>query len=145
MDVAISLNIGVHLTVDTKSALKVINRLVGALCELSRQILHFLLQEVVVSFEDHSVLGQNLLRDGEAREATCLRLFLSCTFDFLLLAIMLWLIFVTRDGVQEDGLGVRNVARISIQDETLVHAGRSANSSLNQLVKRFTWELDLNR
>lgn len=108
MDVSISFEVGVQLAVGIKATLEVGLGLVGSFDQLSRQILHFLLQDLVVGLENNRVLRQDFLGNRAAGESALL---LSIgSFDFLLLLRRL----IARDGVEEDGLGVGAVARVAI-------------------------------
>lgn len=108
MDVSISFEVGVQLAVGIKATLEVGLGLVGSFDQLSRQILHFLLQDLVVGLENNRVLRQDFLGNRAAGESALL---LSIgSFDFLLLLRGL----IARDGVEEDGLGVGAVARVAI-------------------------------
>ena len=108
MDVSISFEVGVQLAVGIKATLEVGLGLVGSFDQLSRQILHFLLQDLVVGLENNRVLRQDFLGNRAAGESALL---LSIgSFDFLLLLRRL----IARDGVEEDGLGIGAVARVAI-------------------------------
>ena len=87
MDVGFSLEAGVSLTIKSKTTLKVSLGLVGAFDLLRRQITHLLLKKIIISLKDHGVLGEDLLRDGEAGEGISrVRDF---SLDFLLLLLFI--------------------------------------------------------
>ena len=108
MDVSISFEVGVQLAVGIKATIEVGLGLVGSFDQLSRQILHFLLQDLVVGLENNRVLRQDFLGNRAAGESALL---LSIgSFDFLLLLRRL----IARDGIEEDSLGIGAVARVAI-------------------------------
>ena len=68
VDVALCLQVRVQLTIDTESSSQGSIRFVSALDLVRGQVLHLLLQLLVIGLEDNRVLWQDLLRDDEARE-----------------------------------------------------------------------------
>ena len=137
-----SLQVGVSLAVGGKTTIEISCGLVSALDLLRRQVLHLLLQELVVGLEDNGVLRQDLVTSIEARESgTSLFDLLSSSSLRLFLALLGCL--VSWDGVEEDCLRVVDVARVAIQDETLVHAAWATNVSLHELVKKLIWKAHL--
>ena len=143
VDVGFLIEVCVCLTIGCKTTLQVSLGLVGALCQLSRQIFHFLLKNIVFSLKDHGILGKNLLRDCEAGEGISRVRYFSLDLLFLLFfTARSWLI--TRNRVKEDGLCIINVSRVTIQNETLVHAGRATDVGLDHLLKEIVWKAHLN-
>jgi len=142
VDVGFSLQVGVSLAVGGKTTIEISCGLVRALDLIRRQVLHLLLQELVVGLEDNGVLRQDLVASLEARESG------RTIFDLISSSLGLFLAgifrhFVSWNGIKEHSLGVIDVARISIQDETLVHASWTSDASLDELVKKLIWKAHL--
>ena len=68
VDVALCLQVRIQLTIDTESSSQGSIRFVGALDLVRGQVLHLLLQLLVIGLEDNRILWQYLLKDCEARE-----------------------------------------------------------------------------
>ena len=91
------------------------------------KILHLLFQEFVVGFKNDGILRKNLVTDSEAWECVSISL-LRVTFDFF---STLFRSLIALNWIKEDSFCVVDVTRISIKDETLVHASWSSNMSLH--------------
>ena len=61
VDVVYRVDVDVHFSVNAKSSIEIVDRLVCALNKLLWQILDLLLNRFVVSLEDNSILRQNFL------------------------------------------------------------------------------------
>ena len=68
VDVALCLQVRIQLTIDAESSSQGSIRFVSALDLVRGQVLHLLLQLLVIGLKDNRVLWQYLLRDHETRE-----------------------------------------------------------------------------